>query len=74
MVVWHCTNLVDGGGTLRLNLLVVRYTLLKVPEIGTSSHLRIYWLTIESRFSKIQVLGSGATVKCQESFDKTKRV
>ena len=30
--------------------------------MGTSSHLRIYWLTIESKFSEIQVLGSVAIV------------
>ena len=58
----------------RPNLFVVRYTLLNVREIGISSHLLIYWFGIGSRFSKTQVCGSVATVRCHESFDKTSGV
>ena len=64
-------NLTERGQLLRPNLLQSRKTLLSVPDIGISSHLQINPLTIESIFSIIQVLDISATVKCQESFDKT---
>ena len=40
----------------RPNLLRVRYTLLKVSDIGTSSHSQMWSSMIGSRFSVIQVL------------------
>ena len=54
---------------LRPNLLLARYTLLKVPNTGISSHLRMYLFTTESMFSVTQVFDKDATVKCQESFE-----
>ena len=69
--VWHWMNLTEGGQILRPNLLRSRKTLLSVPDIGISSHLRMNPFTIESIFSIIQVLDISATVKCQESLDKT---
>ena len=53
-----------------LILLLVWYTVLKVPDTGISSHLRIYLFTAESMFSEIQVFDKAATVKCQENLDK----
>ena len=40
--VWHWVNLIEGGQILRPNLLRSRKTLLRVPDIGISSHFRIY--------------------------------
>ena len=62
IVDWHWTNLADGGMILRPNLLRVKYTLLNVPVIGISNHLRMCWFTIGSRFSEIQVLERSAIV------------
>ena len=56
-------NLIDGGQMLRPNLFRVRKILLKVPDIGISSHLRTYLFTIESMFSLTQVFERLVTVK-----------
>ena len=57
-----------GGRILSPNLLFGRKTLLKVPEIGTSSHLRMYLKTKLSKFSITHVFGILATVKCQDRY------
>ena len=54
---------------LRPNLLLARYTLLKVPDTGISSHFHMYLFTTESMFSVTQVFDKDAMVKCQESFE-----
>ena len=56
---------------IKTKFVTVKKTLLIVPDIGISSHLRMNPFTIESIFSIIQVLDISATVKCQESLDKT---
>ena len=50
----------------RPNFVLVRKTLLSVPETGTSSHLRMYDATILSKFSDTQVLDRSATVRYHE--------
>ncbi len=63
-------NLTDGGYIFSPNLLLVRKTLLKVPDTGISSHFRTNLLTTESMFSETHVFDKVATVKCQENFDR----
>ena len=56
IVVWHCMNLIDGRIRLipYFDLLIIR--LLKVALMGSSSHCLIYFETMLSRLSIIQVL------------------
>ena len=51
------------------NLLYGRTILLRVAEIGSSSHFRRYLATLLSKCSQTHVLGRFATVKCQESLE-----
>ena len=48
--VWHWVNFVDGRMTFKPNLFRGRNTSLRVAEIGSSSHFRIY---LEARVSKV---------------------
>jgi hypothetical protein len=70
--VSHWMDLTDAGGIFRPNLLRVRKNVTySFPDIGTSSHFRMNMFTTESTFSITRVLDIVATVKCQDSFDKT---
>ena len=60
--------------TFRPNLLRVKNTLLNVPEIGISSHFRIYLFITGSMFSIIHVFDKEATVKCHDILDRTYRL
>ena len=48
--------------------------LLNVPEIGISSHYRIYLLMTGSTFSIIHVFDRDATVKCHDILGRTYRL
>ena len=50
--VWHCVNFVDRRITFKPNLFLGKKTLLRVADIGSSSHFRIYLVVIQSRVSK----------------------
>ena len=50
------------------SLLEDRKMLLRVAQTGRSSHIRMYFETIECKFSFIQVVEISATVKCHEIF------
>ena len=71
---WHCVNLVEAGMIFKPNLLRVKNMLLNVPEIGISSHFRIYLLMTGSTFSIIHVFDRDATVKCHDILDRTYRL
>ena len=64
----------DGGRISNPNLLFGRKILLRVPEIGMSSHLRMYLKAKLSKFSFTHVFGRLATVKCQEIFESRYRL
>ena len=66
--VWHSVNLTDGGQIFKPNLLEDRKILLRVAQTGKSSHIRMYFETIKSKFSLIQVAEISSTVKCHEIF------
>ena len=53
--VWHCMNFVDGRITFKPNLFLGRTTLLRIADMGSSSHFRKYFLAIQSRVSQTQV-------------------
>ena len=44
--VWHCWNLTEGSGNARPNFVEERTIELKVAEMGSSSHWRIYLETM----------------------------
>ena len=53
--VWHWVNFVDGRITFIPNLFLGRKTLLRVADIGSSSHFWIYLVAIQPRVSQTQV-------------------
>ena len=53
--VWHCTNFVDGRITFKPNLFLGGKTLLRVADMGSSSHFRKYFVAMQSRVSQTQV-------------------
>ena len=67
MFVWHCINLIEGSTRLipYMDLLIIK--LLKVALMGSSSHCLIYFETMLSRFSMIQVLFISAMVRFKTS-------
>ena len=67
--VWHCTNFVERRIIFRPNLLCGSSTLLRVAEIGSCSHFRMYFDAILSNVSQIHVFDISETVKCQEIFE-----
>jgi hypothetical protein len=69
--VWHWRNLVEGRMIFNPNLLWGSRTLLRVAEIGSSSHFRIYLDAILFSLSLTQVLPMSETVKCQEILEST---
>ena len=73
MFVWHCINLIEGSIQLipYLDLLIIR--LLKVALMRSSSRCLIYFETMLSMFSMIQVLRISAMVRFQEIFDNRRR-
>ena len=48
--------------------------MLRVAEVGRSSHFLIYFDAMLSRFSLTQVFGISETVKCQEIFASRQRL
>jgi hypothetical protein len=46
-----------------------RYTLLRVADIGSSSHFRIYLVATLSKVSQIQILDISVIVKFHEIFE-----
>ena len=56
------------------NLLEDGKMLLRVAQTGRSSQIRMYFETIESKFSFIQVAEISATVKCHEIFARRYRL
>ena len=58
----------------KANLLCGSWTLLKVAEIGSSSHFRMKLDAMQSSFSFTQVLPISDKVKCQEIFESTYRL
>ena len=74
MLVWHCINLIEGSTRLipYLNLLIIK--LLKVVLMGSSSHCLVFFETMLSRFSMIQVLLISAIVRFQEIFDNRRLI
>jgi hypothetical protein len=64
--VWHWRNLVEGRMIFNPNLLWGSRTLLRVAEIGSSIHFRLYVDAILSSLSLTQVLPMPVTVRCQE--------
>ena len=67
--VWHWVNFVDGRMTFKPNLFRGRNTLLRVAEIGSSSHFRIYLEARVSKVSQIHVLDISVTVNSHEIFE-----
>ena len=61
--VWHWINFVEGKMIFKPNLFWGRYTLLRVADIGSSSHFRIYLVATLSKVSQIQVLDISVIVK-----------
>ena len=72
--VWHSVNLTDGGQIFRPNLLEDRKMLLMVAQSGRSSNIRLYFESIESKFSFIQVTEISANVKCHEIYARRYRL
>ena len=72
--VWHSVKLTDGGQIFKPNLLEDRKLLLRVAKAGRSSHMRMYFETIESKFSFFQVAEITATAKCHEIFARRYRL
>ena len=72
--VWYSVNLTDGGQIFKPNLSEERKLLPRVAQTGRSSHIRMYFETIESKFSFIQVAEISATVKCHEIFARRYRL
>ena len=60
--VRHSVNLTDGGQIFKPNLLENGKMLLRGAKTGKSSHIRMHFETIESKFSFIQVAEISATV------------
>ena len=69
VTIWDWTNFVEGKMTFRPNLLCGSNTLLRVAEIGSCSHFRMYFDTIPSNVLQIHVFDISETVKCQEIFE-----
>ena len=73
IIVWHSMNLIDGRIRFIPYLDAFKIKELKVALIGKSSHCLTYLETTLSKFSTTHVLLRSAMVKCQASFDCTKR-
>ena len=67
--VWRWINFVEGKMIFKQNLFWGRYTLLRVADIGSSSHFRIYLVATLSKVSQIQVLDIPVIVKFHEIFE-----
>jgi hypothetical protein len=68
--VWHWINFVEGKMIFKPNLFWGRYTLLRVADIGSSSHFRIYLVATLSKVSRqIQVLDISVIVKFHDIFE-----
>jgi hypothetical protein len=67
--VWHWINFVEGKMIFKPNLFWGSYTLLRVVDIGSSSHFRIYLVATLSKVSQIQVLDISVIVKFHEIFE-----
>ena len=66
--VWHCRSFVEGSMMFKPNLLCGSWTLLKVAEMGSSSHFRMKLDAIQSSFSFTQVLPISDTVISAKRF------
>jgi len=67
---WHCVNFVEGSYIFKQNFVLDKKILLRVALTGSSSHWRIYFETVLSRFSQTHVLEIFATVKFHEIFER----
>ena len=73
IIVWHSIYFTEGRIRFMPYIDVFRIEELKVAHIGHSSHCLTNLETTLSKFSTTHVLLRSAMLKCQESFDNTKR-
>ena len=72
-VTWHCVKREDGRIIPNPNFFFVSWTISSVPDIGISNHNRRCFEMILSTLFLTHVIDKSATVKCQLSFERTKR-